>query len=162
LFTESVLDEVALSLRRNRTKQDAAAARAEAAAILERFDLAGQAARHPATLSGGQKQRLAIASGFASGRDLIVLDEPTSGLDLSHMRGVADALRHLAAAGRTVVVATHDLELVAAVAEHVILLEGGRIAGTLALTADNWRQVTTDWFCAQTDEPADRRRTEAI
>jgi energy-coupling factor transport system ATP-binding protein len=160
LFTESVLDEVALSLRHSRSAPDEATTQEAAAGILEQFDLLGQSARHPATLSGGQKQRLAIAAGFASGRDLIVLDEPTSGLDLAHMRQVADALRRLATAGRTVVVATHDLELVASAAQHAILLEAGRPAGHLELTEESWEAVA-DWFRAHTDRPVEQRGTEA-
>ncbi|MCW5952275.1 MAG: ATP-binding cassette domain-containing protein [Propionibacteriaceae bacterium] len=124
LVTESVADEIALTLR-------LAGARGGVEAQTERalagVDLQAQSDRHPMSLSAGQKQRLAIGTALASGRELVILDEPTSGLDLAHMRQVAGALRQLAAAGRTVLVATHDTELIAACADHLIGLDRGRL-----------------------------------
>lgn len=126
LFTESALEEVALTLRLAGLR---AGVEEEAARILGQVDLAELAERHPMALSAGQKQRLAIAAALASGRETVVLDEPTSGLDLAHMEQVADALRHLAGAGRTVVVATHDAELIEACADHTVALARGRLVG---------------------------------
>ena len=81
LFTESVLDEVLISLPKGTTNE-----RARAVEILRQLDLDGFLDRHPQSLSGGQKQRLTIACALASGRKLLLLDEPTSGLDYAHMR----------------------------------------------------------------------------
>lgn len=124
LVTESVADEIALTLRLAGSGAGAADA---ADRILLAMDLAAQSDRHPMSLSAGQKQRLAIGTALASGREVVILDEPTSGLDLDHMQQVAAALRQLAAAGRTVLVATHDAELIAACADQVIGLERGRL-----------------------------------
>ena len=66
------------------------------------------------SLSGGQKQRLAIACALASGRELILLDEPTSGLDYAHMMETAALLRQLQGLGATILVVTHDSELIRA------------------------------------------------
>lgn len=120
LFTESVLDEVLISM----PDEDEAAARE----ILARLDLSGLAERHPASLSGGQKQRLAIASALASERPVVFLDEPTSGLDLRHMTEVSEILRLLRESGKTVYVITHDPELICDCCTDIIRLEAGDIA----------------------------------
>jgi energy-coupling factor transport system ATP-binding protein len=96
--------------------------------ILEALDLADVADDHPMSLSGGQKQRLAIGAALASGRELIVLDEPTSGLDLIHMTQVADALCTLRDAGTTVVIVTHDRDLVATTCDYVLRLDQAHLA----------------------------------
>ena len=109
LFTESVLDEVMISLPRGTTDE-----KESAAAILKQVDLDGFLERHPQSLSGGQKQRLAIACALASGRRILLLDEPTSGLDHTHMLETAALLKQLQKMGTTILVVTHDSELIRA------------------------------------------------
>lgn len=104
LFTESVLDEVVIS--------QAEANEEEARRILASLDLEQFANRHPQSLSGGQKQRVAVASAIASGRDIMLFDEPTSGLDYTHMLQIGQILRQLQEMGKTVIVVTHDRELI--------------------------------------------------
>ena len=67
---------------------------------------------HPATLSGGQRQRLAVACALLSDKDILILDEPTSGLDGRNMRLIAGDLRRAAQSGKTILVITHDEELI--------------------------------------------------
>lgn len=81
------------------------------AALLDLFNLAHLADRHPQSLSGGEKQRLVIACGMAKQPEVLILDEPTSGLDGHNMRLVADAVRAAAARGAVVLLISHDLEL---------------------------------------------------
>ena len=107
LFTESVLEEVLISLPKNTEN-----AEGRAAELLRRLDLGEYPDRHPQSLSGGQKQRLAIACALASGREILLLDEPTSGLDYGHMKETADMLKKLRDMGTTVLVVTHDTELI--------------------------------------------------
>ncbi len=107
LFTESALEEVLISFPKG--KQNA---KEEAVRILQSLDLKPYAERHPQSLSGGQKQRLAIACALASEREIILLDEPTSGLDHRHMQETADLLKQLCERGITVLVVTHDSELI--------------------------------------------------
>jgi ABC-type multidrug transport system fused ATPase/permease subunit len=76
-------------------------------------------------LSGGQRRRLAIARALVRDAPVLLLDEPTSGLDVESEALVMGAI-HRASAGRTVVLVTHRLAL-AAVADHVAVLRGGRI-----------------------------------
>jgi energy-coupling factor transporter ATP-binding protein EcfA2 len=83
--------------------------------------------RDPADLSGGERQRLAlaIATGGRTGTGLVCLDEPTRGMDRARKEELAAWLRALAAAGAAVIVATHDVEFAAALADRVILLGDG-------------------------------------
>ena len=107
LFTESVLEEVVISLPKDTEKE-----KETAEEILRRLDLGPFLDRHPQSLSGGQKQRLAIACALASGRKVILLDEPTSGLDYAHMMETASLLKQLQWMGTTILVVTHDSELI--------------------------------------------------
>lgn len=104
LFTDSVLEEVLIS----QDKED----KDEAMHVLDMLDLKDLADIHPLALSGGQKQRVAVASALASDRDIILFDEPTSGLDFSHMLQVSELIKKLRAAGKTLLIVTHDEELI--------------------------------------------------
>lgn len=141
LFTESVLDEVLLAMPDAGGSGSESERENRARTILAGLDLAEVTARHPLSLSGGQKQRVAIAAALASDRRIIIFDEPTSGLDMRHMREVADLLRGLAAAGRTVVVVTHDPEFALAAADGVLAIDGGRVTGSYPLDAAGARRL---------------------
>ena len=105
-FTNSVVEELLLGLPETEEVFE------KAREILKLFDLYGYKDAHPAVLSGGQKQRLSIACGLLSGRDILLFDEPTSGLDGGNMRKIASAFCKAAAEGKTVLVITHDEELI--------------------------------------------------
>ena len=85
------------------------------------------AGRHLSELSGGQRQRAFVAQGLAQQADLLLLDEPTAGLDVTSTEQIRAVLAAERAAGRTVIVATHDLED-AATSDHVVLLAGRVVA----------------------------------
>jgi len=119
LFTESVLDEVLLSMAQGDP--------AKAENILAGLDLLPVKDLHPMSLSGGQKQRVAIASAVASEREIILFDEPTSGLDLRHMREVCDNLQRLQKMGKTLLIISHDLELILGCCTHVLHFEKGEV-----------------------------------
>lgn len=119
LFTESVLDEVLISMEEENQER--------AEEILNRLDLLAFKDRHPMSLSGGQKQRVAIASAIASKRSILFFDEPTSGLDYKHMKEVANVLRQVRDTGITVYVITHDLELILDCCTDIIHFENGSI-----------------------------------
>ncbi|MCR4866642.1 MAG: ATP-binding cassette domain-containing protein, partial [Lachnospiraceae bacterium] len=104
LFTDSVLEEVMISQEIENKE--------EALNILKMLDLDQYADKHPLALSGGQKQRVAVASAVASKRDIILFDEPTSGLDHHHMLQVSELLKKLKQNGKTVIIVTHDVELI--------------------------------------------------
>ncbi|MGI6104830.1 MAG: ABC transporter ATP-binding protein [Raoultibacter sp.] len=123
LFTDSVLEEVEISFAGKEEKENSS----QALEILSDLNLMAVKDAHPMSLSGGQKQRVAIASALASSRPCIVFDEPTSGLDLRHMHMVAHRLKALQKAGRTVLVITHDPELILQCCTHVAHFEEGTI-----------------------------------
>ncbi|MBQ9898367.1 MAG: energy-coupling factor ABC transporter ATP-binding protein [Ruminococcus sp.] len=131
LFTESVRDEVILSMTDKSLTDKQKAQKADE--ILTQLDLAEYADTHPMALSGGQKQRTAIASGIASSKPVIIFDEPTSGLDLAHMKQVSDQLKKLKDMGKTVIVVTHDNEFILSCCDHVVRLENGCAAENCSL-----------------------------
>ncbi|MCR4743141.1 MAG: energy-coupling factor ABC transporter ATP-binding protein [Treponema sp.] len=114
LFSESLLDEVLISQPEENEE--------EARKILASLDLLEFADRHPQSLSGGQKQRVAVACAIASGRDIMLFDEPTSGLDYTHMLQIGKLLSELKSMGKTVIVVTHDRELIKECCDHEIHL----------------------------------------
>jgi len=129
----SVLDNVLLPARLSgRLGRDRAGVATEARRILREVGLADRAGAKPAELSGGQQQRVALARAMASEPKILLLDEPFSALD-PEMRSAlrADVLRLTCERGLTLVIVTHDLADVAALAERAIVL-GGRPAGIAA------------------------------
>jgi polar amino acid transport system ATP-binding protein len=107
--------------------RSSAEARAKAVELLGRFGLADKARDYPDRLSGGQQQRVAIARALAMDPDVMLLDEVTSALDPVLVAEVLDAIRELAGAGMTMVIATHEMGFARDVAHRVAFLEAGRI-----------------------------------
>jgi ABC-2 type transport system ATP-binding protein len=105
-----------------------------AAELLAAFGLADLARRQFGALSGGQKRRLTVALAFAGDPDLVLLDEPTTGLDVTARRVLWSAIREAAAAGKTIVLTSHYLEEIEALADRVVVMDHGRVLadGSLA------------------------------
>ncbi len=95
--------------------------------IIERMNLTEVSHRDGRMLSGGQQRRATLGVGLAMTPSLLLLDEPTSSLDLATRDAVTDLLADLSDRIRCVVVATHDMHLVAEWAQRVIVLGGGRV-----------------------------------
>ena len=91
--------------------------------LLKEFGLYEYRDAHPSTLSGGQKQRLAIACAVFSGRRILILDESTSGLDGQNMCLIAERLKSEARSGRTILVTTHDRELIESCCDNIVEVE---------------------------------------
>jgi ABC-type polar amino acid transport system ATPase subunit len=102
-------------------------AQREGRALLERVHLGAKADSYPSELSGGQQQRVAIARALALRPAVLLFDEPTSALDPELVGEVLEVMRELAAEGRTMVVATHEMGFAREVASRVLFLDGGRI-----------------------------------
>lgn len=104
------------------------------AELLDRFGLTDVARRQTGGLSGGQKRRLAVALAFVGRPRLVLLDEPTTGLDVDARHALWDAVRTYHAAGGTVLLTSHYLEEVEALAERVVVMDRGRVVadGSLA------------------------------
>lgn len=114
-------------------------------AALAATDVTHLAARTVPSLSGGERARVALARIVAQRTPVLLLDEPTAALDLKHQEDVLRLARTHAAAGATVVVVLHDLNLAAAYADDVTLLRLGRVVATGApaevLTAERIEAV---------------------
>jgi lipoprotein-releasing system ATP-binding protein len=95
--------------------------RPRALGLLDRFGLAHRAGHRPGQVSGGQAQRVAVCRALVNAPDIVLADEPTGNLDPGNAGLVLDALRAAADDGRTVVIATHDPVVVAAVDDVVTL-----------------------------------------
>ncbi|MGG7508735.1 ABC transporter ATP-binding protein [Plantibacter sp. YIM 135249] len=91
------------------------------------FGLDTMLRRQTGSLSGGQKRRLAVALAFVGRPKLVLLDEPTTGLDVDARRTLWDALRVQHEAGATVVITSHYLEEIEALAERVVVVGSGRV-----------------------------------
>jgi energy-coupling factor transport system ATP-binding protein len=95
--------------------------------MLERFGLTALRELHPFLLSGGQKRRLSVGTALIAGAPVLALDEPTFGQDRERAAELLDLLAQLNGEGTTVIVVTHDMQLVADYASHVAVLGGGRL-----------------------------------
>jgi len=129
----SVLENVAFGLRSRGMRR--APARRAAGAWLERLGLRSLEDTRPGTLSGGQQQRVALARALATGPRMLLLDEPLSALDVSVRAEVRrDLRRHLREFPGVNLLVTHDPLEAIALADRLIVLEGGRVlqAGTPA------------------------------
>ena len=105
-----------------------------AAAALEAVGVANRAHHAPSELSGGQQQRVAIARAIVTNPSLILADEPTGNLDTASSAEVMQIFARLNAAGRTIVMITHEAEI-AARARRVVHLVDGRVASDDRTTA---------------------------
>jgi iron complex transport system ATP-binding protein len=108
---------------------------------LNRADVAYLAERPVTQLSGGERQRVLIARSLATRSRTLLFDEPTASLDVEHGLDVLELCRSLADEGRTVAIATHDLNGAYRFADRVALLDSGRLVGVGApsdiLTSEN-------------------------
>jgi putative ABC transport system ATP-binding protein len=97
------------------------------AELLETVGLQQRADHFPAQLSGGEQQRVAFARALANDPQLILADEPTGNLDKKNGQKITQMLQMLKANGKTIIVATHDLEIIQ-LADQTLCLEDGRLA----------------------------------
>ncbi|WP_376795445.1 ABC transporter ATP-binding protein [Thermogemmatispora sp.] len=124
-ITEAVEDEVAYGLRVMGLPAPEVEARTRP--LLERFGLLPLARANPFTLSHGEKRRLSVATMLAMGQEILILDEPTFGQDEYNATALLELLWQLHSEGRTVVVITHDMSLVATYAQYVAVMKNGRL-----------------------------------
>ncbi len=120
LFNDTVAAEIAFTLRAQGRPGDGAEA-------LVRLGLETLAQRSPFDLSGGERQRAALAAVLVARPRVLLLDEPTRGMDYERKAGLARLLREEAERGAAIVLATHDVELVAQVADRVLVLAEGEV-----------------------------------
>ncbi len=125
LKQSTVYDNIAYPLSLENT--DKAVIDAKVKALLKLIKLEDKAQVYPAQLSGGQKQRVAIARALVSNPDLLLLDEPTSALDSVTTRSLIQLLKEIHKdRDLSILIITHELNVVDALCERVLVLEDGR------------------------------------
>ena len=108
-------------------KRDKSEVEAEAIRLLGRVGLADRKDSWPHELSGGQRQRVAICRALILHPEVLLLDEITAALDPEMVREVLDVVLELAKSGQTMLIVTHEMQFARAIADHIILLDGGHI-----------------------------------
>ena len=127
IFNPTVFDEVAFGpLQLGWTKAEITQ---RSDAILARFAIGHLKDRAPHRLSGGEKKRVALASVLILEPEVLLLDEPTAALDPESQGEVIRFLIESRGTGRTIVTATHDLDIVEDIADYVFVLADGKLAG---------------------------------
>jgi putative ABC transport system ATP-binding protein len=121
----------------------------KAMALLERFDIANQAHKTPDMLSGGQQQRVAIARALANNPPLVIGDEPTGNLDRMSAAVVFDTFFEMQEQGHTIIIVTHDREIVRDVPA-VLHMRDGLIEGSVLDAAA--RRSTREHQARRVDE----------
>lgn len=126
-LTLSVEDEVLRTLQVVHADETLEQRKDRAEALLEEFGLLSYAGKSPYALSQGQQRRLAVLSMLAGDRPILLMDEPTYAQDEKSTRFIMELLYRRVADGLTAVLATHDLTLARHCANHIVLLEDGRL-----------------------------------
>ena len=124
-IAHTVFDELAHGLRLRHTPDAEITERVDA--MLTRFGLEAKAEVHPFLLSGGEKRRLSVGTALITRPQVLALDEPTFGQDRARASELLALLHDLRDEGTTILIVTHDLQLVAEHASHTVILADGRV-----------------------------------
>ncbi len=129
--------------------------------LLQRLHLSDFIDSYPRDLSGGERQRAAMAAILVADPDVILLDEPTRGLDYEQKQSLARYLRELQGEGKTVLMSTHDVELVAQCADRVVIMGEGEIvvdgptrevmSNSMVFSSQINKLFRDNWFIAVAD-----------
>jgi cobalt/nickel transport system ATP-binding protein len=127
LFCPTVFDEVAFGPLQLGWAKDRIRSTVDEA--LDYFEIAELRDRAPHRLSGGEKKRVALASVLIMDPEVILLDEPTAALDPRSQRQIVDLMKSWESLGKTLVIATHDLDLLDEIADECVVMDRGRVVG---------------------------------
>ncbi|HCY84882.1 MAG TPA: ABC transporter ATP-binding protein [Desulfobacteraceae bacterium] len=129
---ETVFDEVAFGPENLGWSRETINARVNS--VLDSLDLTRFGSRHPATLSGGEKRRLTIAGILVMDPEIIIFDEPFANLDYPATQELIRSITRIHADGKTILMATHDVDLVIPHADRLLIMDNGKLAaqGTAA------------------------------
>jgi cobalt/nickel transport system ATP-binding protein len=120
LFSPTVFEEVAFGpLQLNATPEEV---KTRVEEVLEMMDITKLRDRSPHTLSGGEKKKVCIATVLVNNPDVLLLDEPTAGLDPRTQLWLVELLQELGHVGKTVITATHDLEIIEQISKRAIVM----------------------------------------
>lgn len=126
LFEETVEKDVAFGVKNFGLKGEAALEKAHQALDLVGLD-SSYYQRPPFELSGGEKRKVAIAGVLVIEPDILVFDEPTAGLDPESSKELMALITKLHKQGKTIIVVTHDMDLVNTYAKRVLMLDHGKL-----------------------------------
>lgn len=132
-ITNTVFDEMMFSLKKVKCSREEKEARVNE--MLEKFHLEKEKEKSPFVLSQGQKRRLSVASMLLTRQKILFLDEPTYGQDFENRHELMKDMQELTRNGITIVMITHDLELVRQYATRVVEIRDGRIGRDLPTEA---------------------------
>ncbi|MBN2839661.1 MAG: energy-coupling factor transporter ATPase [Coriobacteriia bacterium] len=127
LFADSVAEDVAFGPRALDIAPDDIQRRVTDALARVDMDICTYGHRSPFELSGGQMRRVAIAGVLATGPSILILDEPMAGLDPAGRAEAADMLRRLHGQGLSIVMVSHDMDDIAALADRILVLNHARV-----------------------------------
>ena len=126
LFDRTVFDNVLLPLQISGF--DARSSTGRVRAALDKVRLLGKEKARPITLSGGEQQRLCVARAIVNRPSILIADEPTSNLDADYAKDIMEMFKSFHQVGVTVLVATHDIELLGNAQQRVLTLRQGELA----------------------------------
>ncbi|MCX6669406.1 MAG: ABC transporter ATP-binding protein [Methanothrix sp.] len=119
LFSSTVFEELAFGPLQLDLSKDEVRSRVEE--VMGMMDIARLRERAPHTLSGGEKKKVCIASVLVNNPDVLLLDEPTAGLDPRTQLWLIEFLQELAEAGKTIITATHDLDIIEQISKRSLI-----------------------------------------
>ena len=125
IFANTVRDEVAFGARNYGFAEETVRVKVDTA--LTETGLSGRDLEDPFNLTRGERQQLAVASVLVTDPEILVLDEPTTGLDYHGQHAILSLIRRLNESGRTVVIITHSMWVVAEYADRCVIMSGGRV-----------------------------------
>jgi energy-coupling factor transport system ATP-binding protein len=125
IFSDTVFDEVAYTLRLRKMNDEEVKSRV--AEALEAVGLSGFEKEDPFSLTKSGRQRVAVASVLAARPEVLILDEPTTGLDYAEQRSMMNLVRRLNESGSTIIFVTHHMWVVAEYAHQVYVFKDGRV-----------------------------------
>jgi cobalt/nickel transport system ATP-binding protein len=120
LFSPTVFEEIAFGPLQLDLPKEEVLSRVED--VIEMMDISKLRDRAPHTLSGGEKKKVCIASVLATSPDVLLLDEPTAGLDPRTQLWLIELLQDLGRAGKTVITATHDLDIIEQISKRAVVM----------------------------------------
>lgn len=120
LFSPTVFEEIAFGPLQLDLPRKEVVSRVED--VMDMMDISKLRDRAPHTLSGGEKKKVCIASVLATNPDVLLLDEPTAGLDPRTQLWLIELLQELGSAGKTVITATHDLDIIEQISNRAVVI----------------------------------------
>lgn len=157
IFSTTVEEEIRFGLKQTRLDQKEIDKRVQE--VLEFTGLESVRDEHPYSLGKGERQRLAVASILALRPGVLVVDEPTTGQDWAGVQTMMGLIDELNAAGTTIVMVTHDMDIVARHAKRMIVMDDGRVTADgppAAVLADS---EVLQQAAVNTTQPAELCRT---